>query len=111
MTVAFTFHLPLRVPRYDNGLLTGNGFYEIVTNSLTNAAYQQKHGLSFHGKPVEILNKLSEEQGILRQSGADQPVLEQFARLSMRGYPVAKKLAREKDVSDEDVYALGFRLL
>jgi phenylalanyl-tRNA synthetase beta chain len=49
-------------------LLTGNGFYEIVTNSLTNAAYHQKHGLSFHGKPVEILNKLSEEQGILRQT-------------------------------------------
>ena len=50
-------------------------------------------------------------QGILRASGADQPVLEQFARLSARGYPVAKKLAREKDVGDEDIYALGFRLL
>jgi HEAT repeat protein len=50
-------------------------------------------------------------QGILRASGADQPVLEQFARLAARGYPVARKLAREKDVGDEDVYALGFRLL
>jgi hypothetical protein len=50
-------------------------------------------------------------QGILRATGADAPVLEQFARLAARGYPVAKKLAREKDVGDEDMYALGFRLL
>jgi len=49
-------------------MLAGNGFYEILTNSLTNAAYHQKHHLSFQGEPVEILNKLSEEQGILRQS-------------------------------------------
>ena len=50
-------------------------------------------------------------QGILRASAADAPVLEQFARLYHRGYPVAKKLAREKEVGDEDMYALGFRLL
>jgi phenylalanyl-tRNA synthetase beta chain len=49
-------------------LLTGNGFFEIWTNSLTNFAYQQKHKLTFTGEPVEILNKLSEEQGVLRQS-------------------------------------------
>ncbi|HTF20547.1 MAG TPA: phenylalanine--tRNA ligase subunit beta [Chryseolinea sp.] len=49
-------------------LLTGRGFYEIWTNSLTNLAYQTKHNLSFPGEPVEILNKLSEEQGILRQT-------------------------------------------
>ncbi|HEY9005965.1 MAG TPA: phenylalanine--tRNA ligase subunit beta [Ohtaekwangia sp.] len=49
-------------------LLTGNGFYEIWTNSLTNQAYQQKHKLTFKGEPVEILNKLSEEQGIMRQT-------------------------------------------
>lgn len=49
-------------------MLMANGFYEIWTNSLTNAAYQQKHNLSFAGEPVEILNKLSEEQGILRQT-------------------------------------------
>lgn len=50
------------------GLLVSNGFYEILTNSLTNEAYQQKHALKFNGDPVEILNKLSEEQGILRQT-------------------------------------------
>lgn len=49
-------------------LLTGNGFFEIWTNSLTNQAYQQRLKLSFTGEPVEILNKLSEEQGILRQT-------------------------------------------
>jgi phenylalanyl-tRNA synthetase beta chain len=49
-------------------LLTGRGFFEIWTNSLTNLAYQAKHNLSFNGEPVEILNKLSEEQGILRQT-------------------------------------------
>lgn len=49
-------------------MLLGNGFYEIFTNSLTNAAYQQKHNLKFIGEPIEILNKLSEEQGILRQT-------------------------------------------
>ena len=50
------------------GLLVANGFYEILTNSLTHQAYQQKHSLSFSGEPIEILNKLSEEQGILRQT-------------------------------------------
>lgn len=49
-------------------LLVGNGFYEIWTNSLTNLDYQQKHKLTFKGTTVEILNKLSEEQGILRQT-------------------------------------------
>lgn len=49
-------------------LLVGNGFYEIWTNSLTNQAYQQRNNLSFEGEPIEILNKLSEEQGVLRQS-------------------------------------------
>lgn len=49
-------------------LLVNNGFFEIWTNSLTNEAYQQKHNLTFDGEPVHILNKLSEEQGILRQT-------------------------------------------
>ena len=49
-------------------MLAGNGFYEILTNSLTNAAYHQKYQFTFAGEPVEILNKLSEEQGILRQT-------------------------------------------
>ncbi|MBX2962067.1 MAG: phenylalanine--tRNA ligase subunit beta [Cyclobacteriaceae bacterium] len=49
-------------------LLVNNGFYEIWTNSLTNEAWQTKHKLTFKGEPVHILNKLSEEQGVLRQT-------------------------------------------
>lgn len=49
-------------------LLVSTGYYEIWTNSLTNLAYQLKHQLKFKGETVEILNKLSEEQGILRQT-------------------------------------------
>jgi phenylalanyl-tRNA synthetase beta chain len=49
-------------------MLASNGFCEILTNSLTNFAYQKRNSLTFPGDPVEILNKLSEEQGILRQT-------------------------------------------
>src|SRR5690606_29860305 len=49
-------------------MLAGNGCYEIWTNSLTNQSYQTKHNLEFRGAPVEMLNKWSEEQGILRQT-------------------------------------------
>lgn len=49
-------------------LLAGNGYYEIWTNSLTNPLYQKKFGLTFPGETVEVLNKLSEEQGVLRQT-------------------------------------------
>ncbi|HMF73553.1 MAG TPA: phenylalanine--tRNA ligase subunit beta, partial [Flavitalea sp.] len=49
-------------------LLVANGFFEIWTNSLTNQSYQQKHQLSFEGETIEILNKLSEEQSVLRQT-------------------------------------------
>ncbi|QOI96140.1 MAG: phenylalanine--tRNA ligase subunit beta [Flammeovirgaceae bacterium] len=59
---------PNKFRRAIGELLTANGFFEIWTNSLTNAAYQHKHNLQFRGKPVEMLNKLSEEQGILRQT-------------------------------------------
>lgn len=57
-----------RYKRSVGEMLTSNGFYEIWTNSLTSHAYQQKHGLTFEGEPVEILNKLSEELSILRQT-------------------------------------------
>ena len=59
---------PDRYKRSIGELLVANGFYEIWTNSLTNQSYQQKHSLTFEGEPVEILNKLSEELGILRQT-------------------------------------------
>ncbi|MCK6616296.1 MAG: phenylalanine--tRNA ligase subunit beta [Cyclobacteriaceae bacterium] len=64
----FPVNDPNKFRRAIGELLTANGFFEIWTNSLTNAAYQHKHNLLFAGKPVEMLNKLSEEQGILRQT-------------------------------------------
>ena len=49
-------------------MLVNNGFYEIWTNSLTNENYYKRHSVDIKGDPIEILNKLSEEQGILRPS-------------------------------------------
>ena len=68
----FLAEFPVRnMDRYKRSLgelLVGNGFFEIWTNSLTNQSYQEKHGLTFEGEAVGILNKLSEEQGVLRQT-------------------------------------------
>jgi hypothetical protein len=50
-------------------------------------------------------------EGMVRSANADDPVLGQFSMLASKGYPLAKKLAKEKGVSDEALYALGFRLL
>ena len=50
-------------------------------------------------------------EGVLRTLSADDPVFEQFARLAAKGYPVAKNLARNGEVTDEQIYALGFRLI
>ncbi|HTL38532.1 MAG TPA: hypothetical protein VL326_35625 [Kofleriaceae bacterium] len=50
-------------------------------------------------------------EGLVRSLHADDPIFEQFARLAAKGYPVAKNLARNNDISDEHIYALGFRLI
>src|SRR5690606_18715957 len=50
-------------------------------------------------------------EGILRQARADDPIFAQFARLAAKGYPVAKNLAKNRDITDEQVYGLGFRLI
>lgn len=60
---------------------------------------------------LALLSLEAAGEGILRQTHADNPVFEQFARLAGKGYPVAKYLAKEKDLSDEALYALGFRLI
>jgi phenylalanyl-tRNA synthetase beta chain len=64
----FPIKNPDRYRRTVGELLVSNGFFEILTNSLTNLVYQTRHNLTFEGEPVEILNKLSEEQGIMRQT-------------------------------------------
>ncbi|CAN5900029.1 hypothetical protein BH11MYX2_BH11MYX2_29950 [soil metagenome] len=60
---------------------------------------------------LALLSLEAAGEGLIRTTRTDDPVFEQFSRLAAKGYPVAKKLAREKDVSDEALYALGFRLL
>jgi hypothetical protein len=60
---------------------------------------------------LALLSLEAAGEGIIRTTRADDPVFDQFARLAQKGYPVAKQLTREKDVSDEALYALGFRLL
>ncbi|GAA5035009.1 phenylalanine--tRNA ligase beta subunit [Marivirga lumbricoides] len=48
-------------------LLSANGFQEIMTNSLTKASYSQQLKEYDESENVEILNKLSEELGVMRQ--------------------------------------------
>jgi HEAT repeat protein len=60
---------------------------------------------------LALLSLEAAGEGILRQTHADNPVFEQFSRLASKGYPVAKYLSKEKDLSDEALYALGFRLI
>ncbi|TRX49218.1 phenylalanine--tRNA ligase subunit beta [Fulvivirga sp. M361] len=49
-------------------LLVANGFYEIMTNSLTKPVYAEKAEDLDSAQSVEVLNKLSEDLGVLRQS-------------------------------------------
>jgi phenylalanyl-tRNA synthetase beta chain len=47
-------------------MLAGSGFNEIITNSMTKPVYAEFLGTT--DKSVEVLNKLSEELGVMRQS-------------------------------------------
>ncbi len=49
-------------------LLVSNGFYEIITNSLTKPKYSEGIATIESKEDVEILNKLSEDLGVMRQS-------------------------------------------
>ena len=60
---------------------------------------------------LALLSLEAAGEGLMSRSHADDPVFEQFARLAAKGYPVAKHLARNGDVTDDQLYALGFRLI
>ena len=60
---------------------------------------------------LALLSLEAAGEGIIRATHTNDPVFEQFSRLAAKGFPVAKQLARAQDVSDEAIYALGFRLL
>ncbi|MBW3470229.1 phenylalanine--tRNA ligase subunit beta [Arthrospiribacter ruber] len=49
-------------------ILSGTGYYEIITNSLTKPQYAEKSGYLSTDENVEILNKLSEDLGVMRQT-------------------------------------------
>ncbi|MGY6559467.1 MAG: phenylalanine--tRNA ligase subunit beta [Nitritalea sp.] len=49
-------------------LFTSRGFYEIMTNSLTKAEYVEKSGFLDPSQHVVILNKLSEDLDVMRQT-------------------------------------------
>ncbi len=49
-------------------LLVGNGFNEMINNSLTKPEYQAILGESLVGNPVKILNYLSEDLSVMRQT-------------------------------------------
>lgn len=48
-------------------MLASQGFNEIITNSLTQAEYVERSGYLENSHNVEILNKLSEDLGVMRQ--------------------------------------------
>lgn len=49
-------------------VLSGLGYFEIITNSLTKPIYVEKSGFLNPENNVEILNKLSEDLGVMRQT-------------------------------------------
>ncbi|GGM85953.1 phenylalanine--tRNA ligase beta subunit [Dyadobacter beijingensis] len=49
-------------------LLVGNGFNEMINNSLTKPEYQAALGDALVGNPVKILNYLSEDLSVMRQT-------------------------------------------
>jgi phenylalanyl-tRNA synthetase beta chain len=59
---------PTRLEEKLTDLLASVGFYEIMTNSLTTPRYAAKSNAYREEENIEILNKLSEELGVLRQS-------------------------------------------
>ncbi len=49
-------------------MLAGQGYFELITNSLTKPVYAEKSGFLDSGLNVEIFNKLSEDLGVMRQT-------------------------------------------
>lgn len=69
---AFISEFPAKDPRTFKTtlgeMLVANGFYEMWTNSLTKESLQRKYADALPGAPVAILNKLSEDLGVMRQT-------------------------------------------
>ncbi|MEJ2004776.1 MAG: phenylalanine--tRNA ligase subunit beta, partial [Cyclobacteriaceae bacterium] len=59
---------PDKLQRTVTELLVSNGFYEVITNSLTKPDYAEEASFLDASSSVPILNKLSEDLGVMRQS-------------------------------------------
>ena len=59
---------PHRVKSSISQLLTGNGYYEIMNNSLTKRSYYETFMADDEKRLVNILNPLSQDLGVMRQS-------------------------------------------
>lgn len=79
--------------------LSANGFNEIISNSLTSPAYIEKTGYWPGEKNVQVLNKLSEDLGVLRQSMV-------FSMLESIRYNVNRKQSNLKFFEFGKVYSL-----
>lgn len=51
-----------------SGWLSANGFYETLNNSLTKSAYAEKYNAENHEQSVKLLNPLSNDLNVLRQT-------------------------------------------
>ena len=72
LNASFLSEFPAKDPDYlqyqVSQLLVSSGFNEIITNSLTNPKYSEQLQNFDQNLDVQILNKLSEELGVMRQS-------------------------------------------
>ncbi len=64
----FSETTPDKLQKTVSELLVSNGFYEIITNSLTKPNYAEDASFLDASNSVHILNKLSEDLGVMRQS-------------------------------------------
>jgi len=65
---AFPATDPDRLQERVTDLLVANGFFETISNSLTRPAYHEAIRASLPGEDVTLLNPLSEELSVMRQS-------------------------------------------
>ncbi len=77
--------------------LSNNGFNEILTNSLTSSAYYEKSDLFNFGDSVKILNPLSSELGVMRQTLL-------FSGLESISYNINRRMADLKFYEFGNVY-------
>lgn len=60
---------------------------------------------------VSGLNTLSSKKGLARSARSTDPVLKHATQLVQRGFPVASRLKRERSLSAEDLFFVGFNFV